>query len=250
MDYKFKEENYKNYLIEVFYDEFSESPREWDNLGTIYSNHRDYDFDGHKIDELGYDADEINETLKGMYWLPIYAYIHSGITISTSNAKYPYNDSWDSGLFGIIAVPKDNKEIASFKTEENVYNCLRGEIATLDEYLRGYCYGYRVTNKYGEEVESCWGFIGEDVVELEIIPEAKSVIDTIIEEEEKLEKKSGKFTIAIEVEYLYTENGKQLNESMIREIAKNLALNPNYNTRDCGVELVDVNEVDTDMVRY
>lgn len=34
--------DYKGMTIKVCYDENPESPREWDNLGTIYSNHRDY----------------------------------------------------------------------------------------------------------------------------------------------------------------------------------------------------------------
>ena len=154
-----KKIDYKGHTIEIFYDECCESPREMDNLGTIYSNHRDYNPDGHKIDELGEDAEAINETLKGYYWLPIYAYIHSGIALSTSNTSYPFNDSWDSGLFGIIAVPKDNNE-AKCLGEEKSLKVLRCEIDELNDYYQGYCYGYKVTNKYDEEISSCWGYIG------------------------------------------------------------------------------------------
>ena len=233
-----KKIDYKGHTIEIVYEECCESPREWDNLGTIYTNHRDYNPDGHKIDELGEDAEAINETLKGYYWLPIYAYIHSGITISTSNRTYPYNDSWDSGLFGIIAVSKDAPE-AKTMTEEQVLEVLRGEIEVLDDYYQGHCYGFRITNRYGEEVDSCWGFIGKHAIDEDIMPEARSVIDTIVAMEEKAEKKSGKVTITIEAEYLYTKKGKtELTEEMIKETVAHLVAKPNFNTRENGVELV------------
>lgn len=35
-------------------------------------------------------------------FFPVWAYIHSGITISCGNRTYPYNDMWDSGLAGWI----------------------------------------------------------------------------------------------------------------------------------------------------
>ena len=76
---------YKGMTIRISYDENAESPREWDNVGTIYSNHRDYNPDGHKIDEIeNEDGELVSEELDRKFiWLPIYYYEHSGLSVST-----------------------------------------------------------------------------------------------------------------------------------------------------------------------
>ena len=50
---------------------------------------------------------------------------------------------------------------------------IKSEVATLDSYLRGECYGY-VISRHGEEIESCWGFLGDDDYCLQ---EARGVVD-------------------------------------------------------------------------
>ena len=161
--------DYKGMTIKVCYDENPDSPREWDNLGTIYSNHRDYNLDKHKIDELMEEDGHLHtdELDKHFIWLPVYAYIHSGITVSTGHG-YPYNDRWDSGLFGIIAVSKERvrKEYGWKKiTDERrkkIEGYLKGEIETLDDYFTGNVYGYLAEDADGNLVGSCHGFYGDE----------------------------------------------------------------------------------------
>lgn len=105
---------YRGYNINIKHDYDPESPREaWENLGTIYSNHRSYSPDNKSIEDLTdqecyqddngkFDTDKLDEDY---IWMPIYAYIHSGITVSCRRHGV-YRDRWDSGLFGIIAVEK------------------------------------------------------------------------------------------------------------------------------------------------
>ena len=175
--------DYKGMSIKIYYDEDPASPREWDNLGTIYSNHRDYNPDGHKIDELFNEDGQLNEKEldKNYIWLPIYAYIHSGITISTGHG-YPYNDRWDSGLFGIIAVSKNRvrgeyacKSITA-ERRKKVEELLKCEIETLDQYFTGQVYGFIVEDKDESHVDSCFGYFGDKGIK-DAIEEAKSVID-------------------------------------------------------------------------
>ena len=46
-----------NYLIEVHQDESPESPRSWDNLGTMICFHRRYDLgDKHDYNHVEYDS--------------------------------------------------------------------------------------------------------------------------------------------------------------------------------------------------
>ena len=38
---------------------------------------------------------------------------------------------------------------------------LRQEVSAYDDYLTGNCFGYVVERSDGEEIDSCWGFIGD-----------------------------------------------------------------------------------------
>lgn len=79
---------------------------------------------------------------------PLYAYIHSGVTLSLT----PFSCPWDSGQIGVVAVNKisDNpKEEAEWYVNE------------WNSYLNGERYGYKILE--GDEVvESCWDFQSVD----------------------------------------------------------------------------------------
>ena len=196
-DYLYKTEEYRGYTINVYYDTDPQSPREWDNLGTIYSNSRNYDPDKHSIDEILNDEGTglSDEFKKNYIWLKIRGYEHSGLTISC-NGGYPYNDPWDSGLFGIIAVSKADaikeygKKICTKEVRERALRCLEGEVETLDMYYTGETYGYVIEDEDGCEIESCWGYFGSEWVDKDIIPECKSIIDHEIEAQEKEHEKN------------------------------------------------------------
>ncbi len=185
----YKEEIYRDHTIKIYYESCPESPRDWCHLGTIYSNHRRYDPDGHLIEEIMNDEKAgLSEEFKRDYiWLNIYAYIHGGISLSTGT----FNDPWDSGLFGIIAVSKEKaikeygKKICTKKIRERVLHYLEGEIELLDDYYNGRVFGYVVEDSEGEEIDSCWGYYGDSGIE-DAIGEAKSIIDYQIERAEQL----------------------------------------------------------------
>ena len=189
----YKTEEYRGYTINIYYDEDAQSPREWNNLGTIYSNSRSYDPDNHSIEEILNDEHTgMSQEFKENYiWLKIRGYQHSGLTISVSGG-YPYNDPWDSGLFGVIAVSKEKaikefgKKICTKKVREKALNCLRGEVETLDMYYTGDVYGFVIKDENGDEVDSCWGYFGSEYIDKDVIPECKSTIDSMLERREKV----------------------------------------------------------------
>lgn len=186
---------YKGMTIRICYAEDADSPREWDNVGTIYTNHRDYNPDGHKIDEIeNEDGELVSEELDRRFiWLPIYYYEHGGLSVSTKR-DYPYNDRWDSGLFGIIAVEKDKlrkergwKAITK-KRREEILRSLEGEIEVFDSYCRGEVYGFDVDNEEGEWIDSCSGYYGDEGMK-DAILEAKDNIDGVLKAREMEEIK-------------------------------------------------------------
>ena len=165
------------YTARIYQDADIESPREWENLGEILYTSTRYNLGDRQV-----EREEIQEIIerKDVIWLPVYAYIHSGITISTGN-EYPYNDRWDGGMCGIIYAEREkvlkefDKKILTKKLREKVIKCLEGEIKTFDQALTGDVYGYIITKEkvnekcdkcgrggetYEEDIASCWRFYG------------------------------------------------------------------------------------------
>lgn len=210
-------------------DDDPESPREWDNLGTMATWHRRYNLGDVQPKESPPEfmrqlAEEADPTLADRieYWesgpgfqkvrnfyawnpnaesgaprskasdpeyikiseaidirvqalidrvldqhyiiLPLYLYDHSGITMNTSGFSCP----WDSGQVGVIYV-----SIAKAKAEygwknmnlarrRRIEGYLKGEVKTYDQYLTGDVYGYTIEGPGGEDLDSCWGFYGEE----------------------------------------------------------------------------------------
>jgi len=164
--------------INIFADENAESPREWDNLGTMICFHRRYNLgDSHSFNHNDYNGwDEMERAIEKEYdavVLPMYMYDHSGITISTS----PFSCPWDSGQIGFIAISKEKArkeygwKLITKARKEKLTKYLEGEVETYDQYLRGDVYGYEVLDENGEQEDSCWGYYGLDSA----IEEAKAM---------------------------------------------------------------------------
>jgi hypothetical protein len=161
-----------NRTLKVFQDDSNDSPRSWDNLSKmifIGSHSRlgdNHDFhDSHESFEA-HQAD-IEKQLDIAIILPVYAYIHSGMTISLS----PFSCRWDSGKLGWVVVTKQairenwNIKNVTKKYIEMAMNIVEGEIETLDQYIRGDVYGFQVCDENDNVEDSCWGFYGDDIKE-------------------------------------------------------------------------------------
>lgn len=127
--FKMKDDEGNEYTLTVEYEDYAESPREWDNVCKMICWHRNYDLgDQHNYDDSDefmsdilyricgmnpddYESLSTRDKLKLIFESgqivikPINLYDHSGITVSTSNS-YPYNDRWDSCCVGFIYITK------------------------------------------------------------------------------------------------------------------------------------------------
>ena len=172
----------KKFELEIEQDSSPDSPRTWDNLGTMVCFHKRYNL-GDKTDYRSSDYDSWDELKQGIIdnegevvILPLFLYDHSGITISTT----PFSCNWDSGQVGFIFVSKHKIKKEGID-ETKVLDYLKGEVETYDQYLTGDVWGYRIyeveTCSMGHEhktlVDSCWGFYGEDSAE----EEGKSLLE-------------------------------------------------------------------------
>lgn len=189
------QKTFGKYRIDIIPDDAAdvEDPRNWDNLGTMICFHSRYRLgDKHNFG----DPEEAREFLKNKKTrhivLPLYLYDHGGITMNTTGFSCP----WDSGQVGWIYVTREKVreeygcKRVSKKMVKRIKGYLRNEVETYDQYLTGDVYGYRITNEEtDEEVDSCWGFFGDD----DCMKEAESVVKRLIGA-----KEDGQITIKIE----------------------------------------------------
>ncbi len=172
--------SYKGYKIEIFQDENPENPiQNWDMLGKYICWHKRYDLgnctDFENPEEVKVYAKKHNALL-----YPLYMYEHSGIGLSLTNDRYPYNCPWDAGQLGYIMVERNaalallpnNTVKEAEKLEEKVLEILNGEVETYNQYLSGDVYGY-VVSKEGEHIDSCWGIYDID----EALSQAKNCVE-------------------------------------------------------------------------
>jgi hypothetical protein len=176
-----------NLKVRIVVDSCPENPRKWDNLGTMVCAHRRYslgDDNGldnakafvrqHLSDELctrnGWDLDHVPDLERAIehtgqaVLLPLYLYDHSGLTMKTTSFSCP----WDSGQVGFIFVSKATlrQEYGytrlSSKRVSHVVDALKGEVEVYDQYISNDVWGFEVIGDNGDEVDSCWGFFGDD----------------------------------------------------------------------------------------
>lgn len=232
------ETDYKGYHIIIEQDiDLFESPRGWENLGTMVCWHRNYTLGDEQpkddpiefmqslladnyakeieqskdciewmksVYSFGFVDDDVytfisnrlqSQTIelfeKYYYVLPIYAYEHSGITISTNRNGYPFNDRWDSGQLGFIFVDKEEarKEYKGIYGDDEILDLLEMEVRIYDDYLTGNVYGYMIyeIQEDGEydrmdSIESCWGYYPDYQLgkyHEYCLDEAKDVVDCL-----------------------------------------------------------------------
>jgi hypothetical protein len=175
------------YRLDIIQEMDPESPRKWDNLGTMVCSHRRYNLGDEQAKNIG-DYDSWDEWLQyevfdlyggeeNVLYMPLYLYDHSGITMNTTG----FSCSWDSGQVGWIYVTKDKlRRETGYSNDDSfsrkaAYEMLESEVEVYDMYLRGSVYGFDLSEIHGcpccgnveyESIDSLWGFYGDDLKQL------------------------------------------------------------------------------------
>lgn len=201
-----QELDYKNYKIKIVYDESAESPEEFgdDNLFLV-GYHRDFWVDRKKtkynkesgqritIDngisqglaqsifnngkyEDSSPCYEAKEYLKKYHIFALSAYIHSGVSLYLGNHKVC---QWDSCQVGLVFVAK-----SEWKRKDKALKIAEGLVESWNDYLSGQVYGFQVLDSEENEIDSCYGFYGDEGLK-DAIQEAKSNIDYQVKEDTK-----------------------------------------------------------------
>lgn len=146
--------------VKLYYDPDPPNPRtDWDNATILAFRYvvGDVKIEPMTEDEIRQEYAEKGDPILAI--LPMYAYIHSGITVSTG----PFSCSWDSGQVGWAFITQSKSDEMGFGDfdQAKLENVIKSDVKIYDDYLTGQVYGYVVEGIEGDHLESCWGFVGD-----------------------------------------------------------------------------------------
>lgn len=91
--------------------------------------------------------------------LPLYAYVHSEVSVSTS----PYSCHWDSGQAGWAYITQSGSDLIGYQgySKDQLEEVIQAEVKFFDAYLNGRVYGFQILGLNGDVLDSCWGFLDD-----------------------------------------------------------------------------------------
>ena len=129
------------------------------------------------------DRDSLQDTEESiatgeLVGLPVYAYIHGNIQLSTT----PFSCPFDSGPAGFIACSREDIKdwFGEDAPEDKVLNILRNEVEEFSKFLQGDVYNITIYVD-GKEEETVGGFYGFDYA----VEEAKAMAEGFVKHLEK-----------------------------------------------------------------
>lgn len=177
-----KNYEYKGYTVRIVPDEDAADPITDRGAGAIYSTIYANGKSIKNVDELGWNwektFDENVEDLRKEYLVAkVWRYKHTGICYATGENN-PFNDPWDSCLFGIFVFDqKKYEEMGLIYSHESFPLYAKAIIEDYNKYINGEVCGYII--EYKDELQdSCWGYYDEDQAE----SDAKEYIDNCLED--------------------------------------------------------------------
>ena len=173
------------FRVRLEQDQDAESPRSYDNLGTMVLAHRRYSLprEGDLTSEID-DAFErggyrlasryLTATKQALVVLPVYGYDHGQLVLQAGDPQGQFSDPWDSGLAGLIYItPEAVKENWTETPDaDHLTAALKAEVEEYNSWATGDVYGYIVEKlvpecdhcgceeRWEETDDSCWGLIG------------------------------------------------------------------------------------------
>lgn len=168
-------------------DECAQAPDWHESVKIAYRKSSRYVLGNHGVTIP--EMEEIEEKVKSgeLVGLPVYAYVHSGVALST----HPFECPWDSAQSGFVfADPKRMAE--EFGEDFDFKEILESAVKDLNTYLQGDVYVIRVYVD-GEDMECIGGFYGLDYAK----QEAKELAEI---HAKRLERKVQVFTAKAKLE--------------------------------------------------
>jgi hypothetical protein len=152
MEQPVEEFEHAGLTIKIYQDYDAEAPDRWENEDLFLITTRNREFD---VQRDGFTVESVSagEHKADYHHLPLIAYVHSGVGLSLSRERYPFNCPWDSGKIGFVLV----KKRAGFR---NIRKAAQSLVDEWNQYLSGDVYGYVIESDGEGHEDSCWGFYG------------------------------------------------------------------------------------------
>ena len=177
-------ETYKGYTITVDYDDEAMNPDETGfeegSIAFLTAIHREF--------YIPFPKDVSKKTLHLNYWkLPLYAYIHSGVSLSLDNTRYPFNDCWDACQVGYVFVKRLKLKTP---TEEKAREVAEEYLGAWRQYLDGNVFRISIEEVEPsfpgvaslfpqEDAEQYWNYYASSMDE--VIQDARDMVDSYTE---------------------------------------------------------------------
>ena len=181
-------------FFKLFYDEYSESPRLYDNVATILTWERNYNSPDenddtfkefakkHGVDvskewNLGSVVDAMRE--EGYYAVPVYA-LHHGVS---HYSTHDFHDPWDSGVAG-IAFCKKQKGLPD--NNDYLRSIIDEEIKVYDAWVNGEIYGIALLGQDATVLDESVGYMMPYENRIEVLKDMLSSVGVDIQDEYQL----------------------------------------------------------------
>ena len=181
-------------FFKLFYDEYSEYPRLYDNIATILTWERNYNSpdenDGtfeefaekHGVDvskewNFGSVVGAMRE--EGYYTVPVYA-LHHGVS---HYSTHDFHDPWDSGVVG-IAFCKKQKGLLD--NDDYIRSIIDEEIKMYDAWVNGEVYGIMLFDKNEDVLNVSSGYMIPCENRTEALKDMLSAVGVDIQDEYQL----------------------------------------------------------------
>jgi hypothetical protein len=174
------------FTVTIEYDQDCASPRDDESPSCkLVLAHRQYDLPNDASVNFGdftgwaEVAQHLRDEHGALYLLAVYMIDHSGVALRVSGGGNPFWEDpgeWDSGQLGWAYITAETwrdctgREIfwpASQADQQRARELITADVEQYGAYLNGECFGYRVTDQYSKELDSCWGIIGYEWAEQE-----------------------------------------------------------------------------------
>jgi hypothetical protein len=158
--------------IRIEHDQDCSSPIEDDDVIITYRKGSRYTLGNTPVDQEEFESLVARIQSGELIGLPVYAYVHSGVALSTGSwaGRLPQGHAeFDSGLSGVVYITKATAlewhgvEVFTEELRDKFLQSLPGIVEEFGRWINGECYGFIIEDEHGEEIDSCWGFIGHEV---------------------------------------------------------------------------------------
>lgn len=139
------------------------------HYATMYLNYKGHGYSKHRMSELIEELGKVPENIdtfintlnkKETYYV-VYAHVHSGISLSLA----PFNNKFDSGIYGIIKINENNREPI-----ENI-------IKDLENWINGNSYVINIVDELNEDVECLYNVFANNPEDIKLALKENDLYD-------------------------------------------------------------------------